>query len=414
MKYRRCASMLIAVVAAATALIASTSGRADAVTSSAHGSSQPASVGFVPASAMGSQTARPAALSQSENSQECDFNPVQYCDSTDLTVSVDWASDEGAIEDSCVADVTINWGDGSPVQNVTVVSTAPYVFLASHTYAQAGPETITLGGSTETPDCYVIPGTLYFNQYDHYVVTIEAWIPFAGVVDPEMPFIAYYPSTLDYPLSTYDPNCYFPKFVQAWATSVSSTYSGDGHIGFGGSYRVATEVSFDFDPDSDQIMNFTSDPIAPAGTTSRNKVYSTQGKITATCSATATATNAQTATQDSDTTFAIGYNGKNPLIEPAFLAPAITAAITGSIDAAGDLTLAYNTTQFPSHGIQVSINGQTVLTTIENDASCLPARDVLGPYGALTLLRGLTSHETGIVIATPGGDATSSIPSPLC
>ena len=411
MKYRRCASMLIAAVAAAIALILSTSGTAGAVTSGTPSSTQPAEVGVVPASVMGSQIATP---SQSESSQECVFNPVQYCDSTDLTISVDWGSDEGAIEDGCVTDVTINWGDGSPIQEVTVVSTAPYVFLASHTYAEAGPETITLSGSSPMSECQVIPGVLYFNQGDHYVVTIEAWIPFVGVVDPEMPLILHYPATLDFPLSTFDPNCYFPKFLQAWATTVSSTYSGDGHIGFGGSYRVATQVSFDFDPDSDQITNFTGDAIAPAGTTSRNKVYSTLGKTIATCSATATAANTQTIRQDTDTTFTIGYNGKNPLIEPAFLAPPITASVIGSIDASGDLTLAYNTTQFPSHGIQVSINGQTVLTTIENDASCLPTRDVLGPLGALTLLRGLTSHETGIVIALPGGDATSSTPSPLC
>jgi hypothetical protein len=415
MKYRRCASMLIAAAIAATAVMASTSSPAGAVTSGAPSSAQPAEVGVVPASSMGSQAARPtAARSQSENSQECDFNPVQYCDSTDLTVSVDWASDAGAIQDSCVADVTINWGDGTPVQDVTVISTAPYNFLATHTYATDGPETITLGGSSETPDCYVIPGTLYFNQYDHYVVTTEAWIPFAGVVDPELPLITPYPQTLDYPWSTYDPNCYFPKFLQAWTTTVSSTYRGDGHTGFGGSYRLATEVSFDFDPDTDQIMNFTSDAIAPVGTTSRDKVYSSRGKIIATCTQTGMSTNTQTAAQDSDTTFTIGYSGKDPLVQPAFLAPPITASIIGSVDAEGDLALGYKTTQFPSQGIQVTINGQTVLTTIENDASCLPARSVLGPFGALTLVRGLNSHTTGIVLATPGGDATSSTPSPLC
>jgi len=154
--------------------------------------------------------------------------------------------------------------------------------------------------------------------------------------------------------------------------------------------------------------------IPAAGTSHRDKVYSVFGKVIGTCTASATATNEQTARLDSDTSFTVGYNGKNPLIEPSFLAPPIVASISGNLAQDGSLSLAYDTTQFPSQGIQVSIDGQTVLTTIENDASCLSSQAVLGPIGALTLLRGLTQHETGSATAQIGGSSTISDPSRLC
>jgi len=177
---------------------------------------------------------------------------------------MDWWSSSGAIEAGCVWNATVNWGDGTPTQSVTITSTATYEFLASHTYAQPGPEVITLGGAGASSNCQVIPGTYYFDPSDHYVVNTEAWIPFAAVVDPEMPITEPYRSTLGLQ-NAFDPNCYAPPLLESLITLVSSTYRGDDHTGFGGSYRLATEVSFDFNRWTDQISNFTNDSIPDPG-----------------------------------------------------------------------------------------------------------------------------------------------------
>jgi hypothetical protein len=260
-------------------------------------------------------------------------------------------------------------------------------------------------------DCSVVPGNAYFDPSDHYVVNTEAWIPFPAVVDPELPITERYRATLL--VQPFDPNCFTPPPNESSAT-VSSTYRGDNHQGFGESYRLATEVSFDFNRWSNQITNFTNDSVRPAGTSYRDKVYNFHGNVIDTCTQSATATNTQAAQATSSTSFTVGYNGKNPLVQPSFLAPPIVASISGALAQDGSLTLTYNTTQFPSQGIQVSIDGQTVLTAIENDASCLPSQNVLGLAGAGTLYRGLTQYESSSVTAELGGSSSISDPSPLC
>ena len=158
--------VLASMVIAGAALTVATGGTAKAV-----GSPQPVLAGAGPTvagnpGAVTNVQAAPetsATADTNTDSSPCTFNPVTSCGSTDLTVTMDWWSSSGAIQAGCAWNATVNWGDGSPTQSVTITSTATYEFLASHTYAHGGPEVIQLGGSGLTSNCEVIPGTYDFD-----------------------------------------------------------------------------------------------------------------------------------------------------------------------------------------------------------------------------------------------------------
>jgi hypothetical protein len=244
------------------------------------------------------------------------------------------------------------------------------------------------------------------------VVNAEAWVPMSQVVDPL--FVTPEPySVASSPLyRSEDPNCYTPPANEQFTTFVSSTYGGDDHAAFGtGTYRLRTEVSFDYDLVTGDITNFTQDSVLASGTIYRTKVYTSDGKVLDTCTQTVTAASTQVARQNSDTSFTLGYTGFNPLPEPA----PVHALITGHVASDGTLTLSYVTSQFPSQGIQVSVAGSPVATDTENDVSCLPQGDVLGLIGLAKVGFGLELTETGSVTVDPEATAsTESTPSPLC
>ncbi len=115
------------------------------------------------AQALSSQPVLPGAPGANTDSTPCVFNPTKSCGSTDLAVTVDWWSSSGAIKLGCIWNATVNWGDGTPTQSVTITSTATYKLLASHTYAKGGPEVIKLGGTGSTSSCTVNTDTYDFD-----------------------------------------------------------------------------------------------------------------------------------------------------------------------------------------------------------------------------------------------------------
>jgi hypothetical protein len=249
----------------------------------------------------------------------------------------------------------------------------------------------------------------------HYTVNSEAWIPFASVVDPLFAFSLPYLTTIDPVEESLDPNCYKPPLAKWPTTVVSSTYGGDGHTAFGaGTYRLRTEISFDFDLSNRKITNFTQDSVPAFGASRRTKVYTSRGKVLDTCTQAGNTTNTQVAQQTSATDFSLGYSGKNPLSQPAALTASAHALIKGTVAADGSLRLSYTTTDFPSHGIQVSVNRNPVTTDIENDVSCLKPAQVLGVAAVARLLFGLKATETGAVTIEPSGSMTETKQSPLC
>jgi hypothetical protein len=309
--------------------------------------------------------------------------------------------------------MTATSSDGTTSGSIPVAGLSGARYFGFYSTGSASLTTITVSGSD--PDGFAVGEFGVSNGSEHYVINAEAWIPFKAVVDPYFPGSTPYAETLGWPDEKYDPNCYtlpHPTVRQLLDTTVSSTYAGDGHTGFGGGYRLRTEVSFDFNPFTDNITNFTKDAVPAFGTSHRNKVYTLDGKVLATCMQAGDTTNIQTAHVNSGASFTLGYSGGNPLAKP--YAPPAHAAITGRLATDGSLTLTYETTDFPSQGIQVSINGHIVGTDIENDASCIGAAGVLGIPGILRLASGLIRTESGSVTIDPNHSSTVSNPSPLC
>jgi hypothetical protein len=247
----------------------------------------------------------------------------------------------------------------------------------------------------------------------HYTVTVEQWIPQSSVVDPIMPLPVPYTNAVTFPaFYIFDPDCLQPPLPNGiYSSYVRSSYHGDGHADFGGSYREEFEIEFDFDGQA--ITNFKEDT-PQTGITIRNKTYTAHGSVIASCSTTGHATPMAAAGQTSDTTFTMSSAGKNPLTPPA-LTPSFSTALSGSLDGNGDLQLSGSMTDFPSQGIQVTENGQPVLTDVASDVSCLSEAQVTGVRGALNLSLGLTSsHDVTATAYASGGALSADIPSPLC
>lgn len=244
---------------------------------------------------------------------------------------------------------------------------------------------------------------------DHYTITVEQWIPQSSVVDPLMPVPLLYADTVDTILDVLDPNCLRPPVPPgAFFSTVRSSFHGDGHKAFGEPDRVRFEIEFDFDGQAITNFQIVEENVNP---TIRNKTYTAHGAVIASCSATRTATFRGSAEQTSGTSFRMTSSGANPLVLGA---PAFHTTVSGSINTNGDLELALNLTEFPSQGIQVTEDGQVLMTDIVNDVSCFSQSQVLGPGGALILFRGLTSSYDETVHAISGESLHLDLFSPLC
>jgi hypothetical protein len=310
--------------------------------------------------------------------------------------------------------MTATTSSGTTSGAIPVAGFAGAQYFGFYSTGSAPLATITVSGGD--PAGFAVGEFGVSNGSEHFVVNTEAWIPFPAVVDPYLPLPTSYEVTQNPFHRRFDPNCYTLPANTPWqellGTTVSSTYGGDSHTGFGGTYRLRTEVSFDFNPATDSITNFTEDAVPSFGTSHRYKVYTYDGAVLATCTQAANTMNKQTAQLTSGTEFEVGYRGTNPLAQP--YAPELRATMNGTLAQDGSLTLTYTTTEFPSQGIQVSVNGNLVATDLENDVSCLGASGVLGFPGLLRIGAGLSVTESGSVTIEPTGSMSESTPSPLC
>jgi hypothetical protein len=312
-------------------------------------------------------------------------------------------------EEFATLSITATSSDGTTSGSVPVAGKAGAKYFGFYATGSDTISSITV--TTTDPDGFAVGEFGISDGLIHYVVNAEAWIPFSQVVDPLIPTAEPYLVTSSPAYQSQDPNCYTPPASKQLTTFVSSTYGGDSHIAFGtGTYRLRTEVSFDYDLTTGEITNFTQDSVLASGIIYRTKVYTSNGTVLDTCTQTLTAANIQVARLTSDTSFALGYSGKNPVPD---LAPP-HALINGSVASDGTLTLSYVTTQFPSQGIQVSVAGSPVNTDTENDVSCLGQGAVLGRSGVIRVGFGLESTEMGSVTVSPDITSTESNPSLMC
>lgn len=314
---------------------------------------------------------------------------------------------------------------GCPGAPATVPASIPGTFTGSNA---GGTITVNCSGTTSSGVTYSASGTLTIGPACQgvsptpppstscpasYTVMVKDWIPQSSVVDPAMPVPVPYLLTLSPSAAALDPNCLQPPLPAGLYTSiVRSSYHGDDHADFAGAYRVQFGISFDFDGQS--ITNFQIIPPA-IGPTIRNKTYtSLGGKVIASCSATRVASFRGGAEKTSDTSFTISSGGANPLSPPG-VTPAFSIAVEGHVNSNGDLEMKLDMTDFPSSGIQVTENGDTKLTDVSNDVSCLPQSEVTGLTGAIILADGLLgSHALDATADYTGGSESEDHPSPLC
>ncbi len=177
-----------------------------------------------------------------------------------------------------------------------------------------------------------------------------------------------------------------------------SEYRGDNHGGYEGSYRVLSSIEFDFDGVS--ITNVKR--VGDYGTTHRdweakatlNLLFGelTVGEWSDTEEGTATSATGQSASQSS---FSLSIASANPLVMT--WAPEINATLNGTIASDGTLSLSYDTDLFPSHGIQVSRDGQVIHTAVTNNAERVKAQGAVGAanVGARLMMQ---ENEGGITI----------------
>ena len=98
----------------------------------------------------------------------------------------------------------------------------------------------------------------------------------------------------------------------------------------------------------------------------------------------------------SGNSFSIQFASANPLVMT--VAPAINSNLTGTIASDGSLSLSYNTDLFPSHGLKVTRDGQSLHQSVVNDASGVPG---LGATGAALIGARLSAQLNTGTVNTP-------------
>ncbi|HEX4108357.1 MAG TPA: hypothetical protein VHX88_09505, partial [Solirubrobacteraceae bacterium] len=257
----------------------------------------------------------------------------------------------------------------------------------------------------------------------HIEIELKSWIPQPRVVDPEIP-LANTPALATPPATALTGRraiCRVPAHLSEPAylaylarTRISSNFNGNDHDGFAGPFKVDMPLRFDFVGEG-SITDFRVAAGRHVATTHR-LIGQRSGEHRYHCQQLATApdTVGRTGTGAHGIFFTGRYAVSQPETPAAKLAP-IQASVNGVMNADGKITLTVTHTEFPSSGVQISINGRVLYTDIFNDASCLSDQAVLGPGGAALLLRGLTTTAT-TTVQMPAFNITqpAPTPSPLC
>ena len=236
----------------------------------------------------------------------------------------------------------------------------------------------------------------------HYRIDLKAWIPQYQVVDPLEPTKENYPGLE----AVRFPNCYTPPgdaASQALNYRVITHYLGNNHLQFDdgdGSYKVQASLEFDWNGQS--IQNARMSPDAPFEMTHLVATYyDSSGNVVANCEmAHATATQSVTV-GGAGSSFNVSYTTKNPLSAPQDATPSIDGQLTGLINPEGQVQITWSTTNFPSQGVRVSVDGIQEYTSI-NDVGCLGETGVNGFTGLANITLGLnTSTPTATAVVYP-------------
>jgi len=315
------------------------------------------------------------------------------------TLSASLADGESAFFTKVSGDLTVDAGRGQTVYGTHSISLDGSVSDpdATTSWSQvSGPGTATFAsGSPQSKVKVTAPGSYVFEltatdngEYVSDDVTIEvvdrfrfetqAWIPQSSVVDPVHPDPAN--------LRVNTPDSYSACGIITGPLVQSSTFTGDGHVGYAGGFRAQEWVEFDWDGTS--ISHLIESSPDDVGTTHRPFVITTTANgRTRTCTTWGRASSSGKVTQTDSQQVVLTIRSSNPLV---FLAPPIQSQLTVTMTPQSDVAqISHQTTYFPSHGFQVTFNGQVVNTTVDNNASC---DTVLGDAGWVDIGLGLTDY----------------------
>jgi hypothetical protein len=248
----------------------------------------------------------------------------------------------------------------------------------------------------------------------HYHVALESWIPQYWLVDPSTGGLSIpYAASLLIPNFS---NCHDGGWLNP-ITTVYSRFVGDNHVGYDGSYRTLTAVDFDWNGSS--ISNYTTNYYV--GTSHRVIDYSWPGGWWWSGGSTE-CTEARTGNVYTlPPSFAIGASftfastGSDSFLPPGFgLGDPLFGQLWGAFSG-GNLTLTWNTGQFPSFGLQVQATGQPTYTKTVNDVWGLGS-DISNPIfvpiiGAKINCWPVLCNFGSVTIAAPVG---SSCAHPVC
>jgi IPT/TIG domain len=281
--------------------------------------------------------------------------------------------------------------------------------LGLQTYISAVTYTFTGGAGGCGNTASGIPGV------HRYCVELKAWIPQKEVVDPEAP-IDWLPWE---PLI--EPVCengflYTIRSISAFRYR----YNGNNHSPFDGGFKV--DMPLEFDWDGHTISNFHVAPIASVQGVNVGHVGTTHHLIdqswpfgSAHCEEVKTAddTVGSSNTRSSGNSFEAEYSIGIPLIAASVWFP-IFDHVSGVVEPNGALRMTITHSEFPSHGLRVSIDGTAEQTRIYNDASCLSQGEVIGPGGAVNLTEGLVSRTDDTFVIPPSPQPSAATPTLLC
>jgi hypothetical protein len=210
-------------------------------------------------------------------------------------------------------------------------------------------------------------GTWLFMPVSHYAITIQSWIPQAQTWDPDT-------STLCVAVDNYCPyptyllesalgpvaSCYTPNPLLAASTVVYGLFTGDNHVGYAGTFRTQTVINFNWNPASRTITNYTTSMQHGLSTVTLQYWLTLLGipvEELDQCSESSTNGLQIPASAASSPSFITGTSGYDPFATGAVaLGAVIGGTLWGSFNPNGTLSLSWETTAFPSLGVQVAAN----------------------------------------------------------
>ncbi len=244
------------------------------------------------------------------------------------------------------------------------------------------------GGGVSTTSTVPLPRPEAATK-DAYIVEFKAYIPQESVVDPRS--LTSEEGTLDVTRCRPRPGftSSYPPLHADYKATIQSSYEGDGHRGFHGTFRARQVMTFDFD--GHHISNLRSSRGSfNFGVTRRIfEQRDRSGIVTKRCVVERNDSGVSLARRTSpgglDRVDA-RLKAKNPLSQPAAFTPSLDALFSITFADAATARVSWQTDGYPSFAYSIVRNGVQITTSVVQDVSCSPVTGVAGAAHILSQL----------------------------